>query len=264
MQIRRCLLCVSVALTVLFWLCGSGTAQSFSLEQVMSSPFPSDLVTSKRGDKLAWAFDAEGKRNIWIAEAPAYAARQLTHYDKDDGGELTELVFAPGGGWIAFARGNEQGKNSAGEYANPTSDPAGRKKEIVVADTRTGRVTAIGEGEAPMFNPAGDQIIYSREGKLWTAPLIGGKERKLFEIRGNIGAHEWSPDGSRLAFVANRGDHSFIGVYDINQKSINFVSPSVDRDSNPRWSTDGRRLAFVRRPTNGNQPALFLGDEPDP
>ena len=41
----------------------------------MSSPFPSELTVSKRGDKIAWAFDAEGKRNIWIAEAPTFAAR---------------------------------------------------------------------------------------------------------------------------------------------------------------------------------------------
>src|ERR1700704_3020689 len=46
------------------------SAQSFTLEQIMSSPFPSDLTVSKRGDRIAWAFDAEGKRNLWIAEAP--------------------------------------------------------------------------------------------------------------------------------------------------------------------------------------------------
>ncbi len=221
-------------------------AQNFTLEQVMNSPFPSDLVVSKRGDKLAWAFDAEGKRNIWIADAPSYAARQLTRYDKDDGGELTDLVFAPGGNLIAFARGNEQGKNQAGEYANPTSDPTGTKKQVWVADTRTGRVTLIGEGDSPFFNAAGDQIIYAREGKFWTAPLLGGKEGRLFEIRGHVGAPQWSPDGSELAFVANRGDHSFIGVYNSRNGSIRFLSPSVDRDVLPRWSPDGRRIAFIR------------------
>src|SRR5881394_1299378 len=246
MQIRRCLLCLSIALILFCALPLVVAAQNFSLEQVMSSPFPSDLVTSKRGDKLAWAFDAQGKRNIWLAEAPTFAARQLTHYDKDDGAELTDLVFAPNGSMIAFARGNEQGKNTAGEYANPTTDPAGTRKEVMVADTRTGRVTLIGEGEAPLFNSTGDQIIYSREGKLWIAPFMGGKERKLFEIRGNIGAHQWSPVGSQLAFVANRGDHSFIGVYDSRAGSIRFMSPSVDRDQLPRWSADGTRIAFIR------------------
>src|SRR5947209_20182840 len=85
--------------------CGRGQAQSFTLEQVMSSPFPSELTVSKRGDKLAWAFDAEGKRNIWIAEGPGFAPRQLTHYNSDDGQELSDLVFSPDGSVVAFVRG---------------------------------------------------------------------------------------------------------------------------------------------------------------
>src|SRR6188508_3083174 len=85
----------------------SAPAQNFTLEQVMSSPFPSELTVSKRDDKIAWAFDAEGKRNIWIAEAPGFGARQLTRYNEDDGQELTDLVFAPNGGAIAFVRGGE-------------------------------------------------------------------------------------------------------------------------------------------------------------
>src|SRR6267142_2452938 len=70
---------VAFGLATLFAvIAASARAQTFSLEQVMSSPFPSELTVSKRGDKIAWAFDAEGKRNIWIAEAPAFNARQLT------------------------------------------------------------------------------------------------------------------------------------------------------------------------------------------
>src|ERR1051326_3776538 len=223
------------------------TAQTFTLEQVMSSPFPSDLVTTKRGDRIAWAFDAEGKRNIWIAEAPAFAARQLTHYDSDDGGELTDLAFGPTGNQIAFSRGGEQGKNSAGEYTNPTSDPGGAKKEVWVVDTRTGRTTKIGEGEAPMFTAAGDQVIWIRGGDLLTAPVIGGKERKLFEMRGNVSAPTWSPDGTQLAFASMRGDHSFISIYEPRTNRLRFISPAVDRDIAPRWSPDGTRIAFIRQ-----------------
>src|SRR6185436_21147462 len=73
----------------------------FTLEQVMSSPFPSDLVASPQGDKVAWVFDAEGKRNIWIAESPGFKGRQLTRYNADDGQEITEPVFSPDGNWIA-------------------------------------------------------------------------------------------------------------------------------------------------------------------
>ena len=243
MRHHRSFLFFALLLLLSAALAQRAVAQSFTLEQVMSSPFPSDLVVSKRGDKLAWAFDAEGKRNIFVAEAPAYAARQLTRYNNDDGGELTDLSFSADGSTIVFVRG--QGKNQAGEYPNPTTDPEGVKQQIVAVDTRTGKVTTVGEGSSPIFNGAGNQVIYFRDGKFWT-PAISGKERKLFEIRGSVNSPEWSPDGSQMAFVSNRGDHSFIGVFEPRTNQIRFLSPSVDRDVAPRWSPDGRRIAFIR------------------
>jgi dipeptidyl aminopeptidase/acylaminoacyl peptidase len=236
---------VAFGLVVLLMVAAdSARAQTFTLEQVMSSPFPSELTVSKRGDKIAWAFDAEGKRNVWIAEAPAFAARQLTRYNDDDGQELTDLVFAPNGGAIAYVRGGDE--NQAGDVPNPTSDAAGAEQKIFVIDIRSGRTTAIGEGSAPIFTPAGDQVIYQRSGHFWAVPIMGGKEHKLFEIRGTVGTPQWSPDGSLLAFVSNRGDHSFVSVYEPRTNQLRFLSPSVDRDLAPRWSPDGRRLAFIR------------------
>src|SRR5215470_4040102 len=105
---------------------------NFTIEQILSSPFPTELTAWQKGDRIAWAFDAEGKRNIWVAEGPQYKARQLTHYNTDDGQELTDLAFSADGNWIVFVRGGD--KNSRGEYPNPTSDAAGIKQEVVAAN----------------------------------------------------------------------------------------------------------------------------------
>src|SRR5712691_9595159 len=245
MRSYRPWLFLPLAIALLVVVTGRIDAQSFSLEQVMSSPFPSELTVSKRGDKVAWAFDAEGKRNVWIAEAPAFAARQLTHYDKDDGQELTDLLFSPNANMVAYVRGG--GANQVGEIPNPSSDPAGAKQEVWIVDVRTGRVTRLGPGSAPVFSPAGDQVEYLREGHVWTVPVSGGKESRMFEIRGPLsGAPQWSPDGSLLAFTSTRGDHSFIAVFDKQANRFKFLSPSIDRDISPRWSPDGKRIAFIR------------------
>ena len=66
-------------------------------------------------------------------------------------------------------------------------------------------------------------------------------------MRGESVEPKWSPDGKHIAFVSERGDHSFIAIYDFDGGSIRYMAPSVDQDSMPRWSPDGRSIAFVRR-----------------
>jgi dipeptidyl aminopeptidase/acylaminoacyl peptidase len=70
----------------------------------------------------------------------------------------------------------------------------------------------------------------------------------LFRAWGRNGSPRWSPDGSKVAFVSNRVDHSYIGVYDVRTHTVTYLSPGVDRDSSPTWSPDGSRIAFIRRP----------------
>src|SRR5208337_5488219 len=77
-------------------IAGSAVARaSFTLEQVMSSPFPTELVASPAGGRVAWVFDARGLRNIWVAEPSgggSYQSRQLTRYTQDDGQDIGELT----------------------------------------------------------------------------------------------------------------------------------------------------------------------------
>src|SRR5262249_12080664 len=89
---------------------------------------------------------------------------------------------------------------------------------------------------------------YVKDGALWLASVGATEKPVQLMIRGTNGEQRWSPDGSKLAFTSDRGDHKFIGVYDVLRKGIRFVAPTVDSDSTPEWSDDGERLAFIRRP----------------
>ena len=226
--------------------------QAFTLEQILSAPFPADLVATKTGNRLAWSLDQQGRRNIWVAEGPTFTARQVTNYTEDDGAELSDLRFSPDGNAIVYVRG--EGKNSAGEYANPTSDPDGVEQTVwlvTLGGAASAKPVKIDAGHSPRTSVLG-KIAYARSGEMWIAGIganaSGGDKPKQIVVRGKNEPVEWSGDGMRLLFDSDRGDHSFIGIYDLNAQSVKFLAPSVDSDSDPVWSLDGKRVAFVRQP----------------
>lgn len=219
--------------------------KSVTLEQLMSAPFPENLTAAKTGNRIAWTFNQEGKRNIWVAEGPSFTARRLTAYLEDSGEPLSELTFSDDGNSIVYVRG--EGKNAAGQFPNPTSNPAGTEQAVWSIAWSGGDPKRIDSGASPKISAKG-AVAYVRDGQIWIAPLDGGERPRQIIVRGQNHSQEWSPDGSQLVFVSTRTDHSFIGIYDAAVKTIRFVSPTVDTDSDPVWSLDGRRIAFVRRP----------------
>jgi dipeptidyl aminopeptidase/acylaminoacyl peptidase len=223
----------------------AGAQTSFTLEQIMSAPFPSAPVVSGAGGKIAWIYNARGVRNIWVAEPPAYRGHSVTAYTADDGQEISELAWTPGGREIVYVRG--ENANGAGEYPDPTSDPKGAEQQVWVVPL-DGAPRLIGEGSQPAVSPKGGSVAFVRKGQVWSAPL-DGKAEQLIHARGQNGELHWSPDGARLAFVSRRGNHSFVGVYDAAAKTVHYLDASVDHDDFPVWSPDSRQVAFVRMPS---------------
>jgi dipeptidyl aminopeptidase/acylaminoacyl peptidase len=241
-------------------------AAGFSLEQVKGYPFPNELCAAATGTRIAWAFDERGVRNVWVAEAPQWQARALTHYDNDDGQELTSIQLSADGKYVVYVRGGDHGANWEDSLAvNPLGMPVPVPVQVWSAPFEGGDPKLIGDGDDPAVSPKGDVVAYVKDRQVWSGPIDGSvPAKKLFTSRGDNGQLQWSPDGARLAFVSNRGDHAFIGVYVAAETPIAWIAPSTSRDGSPRWSPDGARLAFVRRPGAGGPPPMILEERHQP
>ena len=232
-------------------------AHPFTIEQVLSAPFPTNLTAAPAKGRFAWVYNARGVRNIAVAEPASgggYTWRQFTGYKDDDGQDLGELSWSPDAESIAYTRGGdfEGGK----VYPNPRSFPEGVEQDVWVLSLKGSEWKKLGEGHSPAFSPKGDQVAYIFKDQVWIARSdASGKPEQLIHSGGEASSLRWAPDASRLAFVSARGDHSFIGVYDFAAKSLIYLQPSVDHSVEPVWSPDSRQIAFIRiAASHGNLP----------
>lgn len=254
--------CLLFFLLVLSCAIAFPQAQSFTVEQVMSSPFPTDLTAARQANRIAWVFDLRGERNVWIADAPKFDARQVTHYQGDDGQQILSLRLTPDGKTVVYARGSEIGRE--GHVANPTTELKEPKQQVWAADVESGKPRLLGDMGCEsedcadiQLSPDGKWAVWSTRHHLWLAPVAGDKPaRQLTELRGDESQAQWSPDGQHIAFVSDRRDHSFIAIFDLSPERVRYVAPSADKDSDPRWSPDGTQLVFIR--TLGTQNHLPL------
>jgi dipeptidyl aminopeptidase/acylaminoacyl peptidase len=235
-------------------LCHLGSGATFSLEQVLSAPFPSELTAAPGGGAVAWVLNERGARNVWYAAAPDFKGVRLTAYTKDDGQDIGQPAIAPNGRQVVYVRGGDF-DNPGTADPNPASDPAGVEQAVwIVAPGQPPR--RIAAGNSPAISPKGDRVAFLRAGQVWTAALdaaLVNGSAQLIHTRAGVTAEDltWSPDGSKLAFVSNRGNHALIAVYDWAAQSISYMDPSVDSDSSPVWSPDGSRIAFIRELQGG-------------
>ncbi|HET9218727.1 MAG TPA: prolyl oligopeptidase family serine peptidase, partial [Terriglobia bacterium] len=228
--------------------------RNFTVEQILSFPSPENLVASPTGTTIAWTFNERGVRNVYVAEGPAFEARKITTYTDDDGQELTQLSFSNDGRTLVYVRGGDHGGRPGDAAPNPAGDPVQPRVQIWSVGLGGGAPRLIGEGDSPAIAPDNARVAFTRERRIWIAPIDGSRPaQQAFYARGTSDSPIWSPDGQTLAFVSDRTDHSFIGLFTPG-RAIRFIAPSTSRDSMPLWSPDGKRIAFLRQPGVGGTP----------
>lgn len=241
-------------------------AQKPSMLDFKSYPFPTELCSASKGAKIAWAVNEQGRRNIYVAEGPAYLPVKITDFNKDDGQEISSLSISDNGKWVVFVRGGDHGANwDGGLPLNPSFETIPTKVQVCSVAFTGGPVNVLSEGDYPEIAPNSNTVAFIKGGQAWVCAIdSAGKAKNIFTTRGTVGSLEWSPEGNQLLFAANRGDHSIIGIYSNASNPLIWVAPSFYRDQNPHWSPDGKQVVFTRMNGRGGAPDSLLPRKPNP
>jgi len=213
-------------------------------------------------------------RNLWIADVGSGEVRQLTSAKKSS----TGADWSPDGKGIAFVSdrpGQISGSPAEKRQLYVMSADGGEAQQLTKVENGVSGFDWAPDSKRIAFaaSDADTKALKDRKEKygeyavvhedyqmehLWVVELPNAERnaaqpeaKRLTE--GNtfsVGRFSWSPDGTRIAFSAQRDPDlisnfsSDIYVVTVGDKTVKKIVDTPGPDTNPKWSPDGKKIAY--------------------
>ena len=231
------------------------------------------------------------RKNIYIADSDGYGMKPLTSESTlnlfpdwfPDGKNILYTSYCQGRP-IIYKKNLASGKISKflampGMNVSGAISPNGKKlavildfdghPELYVIDIKTGKRKRLTNGRAvessPSWSADSRKIVYSSDAsagrpQIYIISATGGKAQRLTSSSFSkyCTSPVWSPDGKKIAFVAQLGGNYEICLYDIESRQTYKLTNDRSNDESPNWARNSRHLAFAR--TYGNSSWIMLLD----
>lgn len=116
----------------------------------------------------------------------------------------------------------------------------------------------------PQVSPNGEQVVYVRRSNdimtdstrssIWIADTKGKGQRPLLSSKNNYYSPQWSPDGSRLAYLSNTEGKPQLYVRWMDSGQTALVTNIATSPSSITWSPDGKSIAFTMSVDSDEKP----------
>lgn len=216
--------------------CGS----RYRLFRRNSNTYVSDLLQSA-GFQPPRRWCAPGYGKPLRANAPAAAFKPLIHASYPELRRIRELSLEHGWSFLAY-------------------DPLGNQV-LHVERGQTRRIFPLGDQSFrlghhayPSLSRDGRQIAYVRpsgsalEESIVLFDLQANSYRDLLQWPSRIWGLAWSPDGSEIAFIADKNSLTGLFLLRLADGSVTewAIKPEISTDAPPSWSADGQAVVLQR------------------
>ncbi|MBN2549850.1 MAG: S9 family peptidase [Anaerolineales bacterium] len=193
---------------------------------------------SPDGTYLAYVVDFDGGERFSLITRHL-SSSQITNLTQDEPGALQpSYSWSPDSAWLAFI------SDRSGVFDTYIMPASGGTARLVLSishpqvgvrwspDSRWLLITAETHGQ--------DYGVF-------IAPVEGGEIQHLSDQSGALNARSayWSPDSRQVAFASDIHGFYDIGIYDLENRDLTWVTSGKGDKSFPHWSPDGRWLVYV-------------------